>query len=194
MKRLLLLPSHCTWQNQNYFKQLADTEKLLAMRHLFSTSLILIGFALLLAGCTKPDLPLNYRDHGKSATYSSNQTAVQLYRYYNNWRHVRYRYGGLSKKGVDCSGLVYQAYHTLFDIELPRTVASQIRSGHRVSRRRLIAGDLVFFKTGFRQWHVGIYIENDQFLHVSEKKGVTISSLNSTYWGRHYWKGIRVQS
>lgn len=164
------------------------------MKHLFSTILIVIGFALLLAGCTKPDLPPHSEYQGKPDFQSSNQTAAQLYKYYNNWRHVRYRYGGLSKKGIDCSGLVYQAYHTLFDIELPRTVDSQVRSGRQISRRRLTAGDLVFFKTGFRQRHVGIYIENNQFIHASEKKGVTISSLNNTYWGKHYWKAIRVQS
>ncbi len=164
------------------------------MKRLFSTILIIIGFVILLAGCAKPDLPLHSGNRGKTAFHGSSQTAVQLYQYYDDWRHVRYRYGGLSKKGIDCSGLVYQTYRTLFDIDLPRNVASQVRSGRRISRKRLTAGDLVFFKTGFTQRHVGIFIENDQFMHVSEKKGVTISSLNHAYWGKHYWMAVRVQS
>ncbi len=164
------------------------------MKRFGLTTLFAIGFALLLVGCTKPDLPLHSGNRSKAAYQNRNHTAVQLYRYYDDWRHVRYRYGGLSKKGIDCSGLVYQAYRTLFDIELPRNVASQVRSGRRISRRRLTSGDLVFFKTGFRQRHVGIYIEDNQFIHVSEKKGVTISSLKHAYWGKHYWMAVRVQS
>lgn len=164
------------------------------MKRLSLTTLCAIGFALIWAGCTKPDLARHSGSPGKTAFQSSNQASVQLYRYYDDWRHVPYRYGGLSKKGIDCSGLVYHAYRTLFDIELPRNVAAQVRSGRRISRKRLKPGDLVFFKTGFRQRHVGIFIENDRFIHVSEKKGVSLSSLNDTYWGKHYWMAVRVQS
>ncbi len=168
--------------------------KYLVMKRSCLTTYISIGFVLLLAGCAKPDLPLHSGNRGEIAFQSRNQTAAQLYQYYDHWRHVRYRYGGLSKKGIDCSGLVYQAYRTLFDIELPRNVASQVRSGRRVSRKRLTAGDLVFFKTGFRQRHVGIYIDNNRFMHVSEKKGVSLSDLNDAYWGKHYWMAVRIQS
>ena len=164
------------------------------MKRFWMTIFLTVGSMLMLASCAKPDLPRYSATRTNKAFQGQSQTTAQLYGYYNDWRHVRYRLGGLSKKGIDCSGLVYHAYRTLFDVELPRNVASQVRSGRRVSRNRLEAGDLVFFKTGFRQRHVGIYIENNRFMHVSEKKGVSLSDLNDAYWGKHYWMAVRVQS
>ena len=84
---------------------------------------IAVVVALWLVGCAKPDLHYSPAKGDDRSVSLSGRTAKQLYQYYNDWRHVRYRYGGLSKKGIDCSGLVFNAYHTLFNIKLPRTVA-----------------------------------------------------------------------
>lgn len=115
-----------------------------------------------------------------------------LYSQFNDWQGVRYRYGGLSRSGIDCSGFVYVTFKTKLGLNLPRTTALQTRLGKEVNKSELKAGDLVFFKTTFQSGHVGIFLENDRFLHVSERKGVTISRLDDNYWKSNYWKSVRI--
>lgn len=111
---------------------------------------------------------------------------------YQDWKGVRYRMGGLSKNGIDCSGFVYLTYREQFQRTLPRTTAQQSLSGMQVRTQDLIPGDLVFFRTGRYQRHVGMYVGENQFLHVSSRKGVTLSALSTPYWERHYWQARRV--
>ncbi|MGR9051657.1 MAG: NlpC/P60 family protein [Gammaproteobacteria bacterium] len=115
-----------------------------------------------------------------------------LYAQLDDWRAVRYQLGGLSKRGIDCSGFVYLTFRDLFGIELPRTAYRQSVAGVPVNKDRLEAGDLVFFKTGHRRRHVGIYLEHQLFMHVSVMKGVTLSRLDQGYWAGKYWKAMRV--
>ena len=114
-----------------------------------------------------------------------------LQKYFKNWRGVRYRYGGLTSKGVDCSGLSLRAYKELYNVKLPRTVREQARKGTRIQKKNLRPGDLVFFKTGRYSRHVGIYLGENKFIHASRSKGVTQSNLNSSYWRSKYWKAKR---
>lgn len=123
----------------------------------------------------------------------SEQVKQVLNQQYQDWRDVPHRMGGTSKNGVDCSGLVYTTYRTRFGVDVPRSTASQSRSGRSVSREQLRAGDLVFFKTGVFTRHVGMYIGKGAFLHASSSNGVTISNLEDGYWRRTYWKARRVQ-
>ena len=115
-----------------------------------------------------------------------------LREYFIRWQGTRYRYGGLSHTGVDCSGLTLITYRELFGKNLPRTVKEQVKKGKKISKASLQAGDLVFFKTGIFQKHVGIYLEDDLFIHASGSKGVTISSLNNEYWQKRYWQAQRI--
>jgi len=115
-----------------------------------------------------------------------------LYSQFNEWRDVRYRYGGLSRSGIDCSGFVYITFKTKLGIDLPRTTAMQVKLGEKISRGELRPGDLIFFKTTPSSGHVGIFVEKNKFLHVSEKKGVTISNLDNSYWKSNYWKSVRL--
>ena len=78
-------------------------------------------------------------------------------------------------------------------VDLPRTTEELAREGERVDRSELQAGDLVFFKTGFRQRHVGIYMGGKRFLHASTSRGVMTSSLNNVYWKERYWKARRIE-
>ena len=116
-----------------------------------------------------------------------------LYSQFLDWESVPYELGGLSKQGIDCSGFVYVTYRVKFGVQMPRTTAVQSAAGRVVSRSRLEAGDLVFFKTGLSTRHVGMYLEDQQFLHVSSSKGVMISSLDNPYWSEKYWKSTRVE-
>ncbi len=129
---------------------------------------------------------------GASVPLTTDEINNRLNRYYLSWRGVPHNYGGESFTGVDCSGFVKLAYREIFGVQLPRTVSEQSRIGSRVSKRNLQAGDLVFFKTGWRRRHVGVYVGDNQFIHASERHGVTRSSMNNKYWRRRYWKSKRL--
>ena len=107
------------------------------------------------------------------------------------WKGVRYKWGGTSKDGIDCSALV-QKFARELHIELPRTTGLQIRTGKKIGKHELRTGDLVFFWTSPVQRHVGIYVGKSEFIHASSSKGVTKSSLNETYWKERYDTGVRV--
>lgn len=105
---------------------------------------------------------------------------------------VPYLWGGATPSGFDCSGFVQYVFKK-HGITLPRTSKEQYTVGTYVSRANLKVGDLVFFNTsGSGISHLGIYIGNDQFIHSSTSKGVTITSLSSSYWSSRYWGGRRV--
>lgn len=113
---------------------------------------------------------------------------------HQEWRGTKHQLGGLSKYGVDCSGFVYLTFLQKFSINLPRTTQLQSKQGSYIPRQQLKAGDLVFFKTGIKVRHVGIYIDNNQFLHASTSKGVMISNLDNRYWNKAYWQARRISS
>jgi len=119
-------------------------------------------------------------------------TNSQLRHFYKDWKAVRYKWGGNSKRGIDCSAFVQKAYKKSFNLKLPRTTKKQHNIGKYIKKDALRLGDLVFFKTGWNTRHVGIYLNNARFMHASTKKGVIISSLNNPYYKKHYWKAKRI--
>jgi hypothetical protein len=124
------------------------------------------------------------------ASPDTDVTLSRLYQQHADWRGTPYRLGGQSRHGIDCSAFVQQTYQDLFGLWLPRTTSQQIRAGQAINKTDLQPGDLVFFRNGN---HVGIYLEDDRFLHASTRLGVTISSMNNIYWSRKYWRSIRVR-
>ena len=115
-----------------------------------------------------------------------------LYRQYQKWRGTRCHYGGMSKTGVDCSGFVYLTYRDQLGIHLPRTTLHQSTSGSMIASDELRAGDLVFFLTDGQTRHVGIYLDNSQFVHASKSQGVIVSSLDNNYWRDTFWQARRI--
>lgn len=98
-----------------------------------------------------------------------------------------YDYGGNSLSGIDCSGYTMNVYKNSIGRELPHSSQKQFGMGKSVSASDLKFGDLVFFNTtGESASHVGIYIGDDLFAHASVTLGVTISSLESTYYKTRY--------
>ncbi|TEW56861.1 hypothetical protein E2R68_00290 [Psychromonas sp. RZ22] len=117
---------------------------------------------------------------------------VLLMSEYSYWKGSPYRWGGNTLNGIDCSSLVQQVFHNTFNITLPRTTEYQVRKGYSINKSDLKVGDLVFFKTGWRTRHVGIYMGNNEFFHASTSRGVMISKLSNPYWKKHYWQSRRV--
>ena len=101
---------------------------------------------------------------------------------------VRYKYGGTTKKGMDCSGLVYTSFKQE-NIALPRTTKDLSKTGDWVDIKQVQKGDLLFFATKKNSRtinHVGIVtnsrVGNVEFIHASTSKGVMISNLAERYW------------
>jgi len=104
------------------------------------------------------------------------------------FRGGKYVWGGTTPEGFDCSGYVQYLYKK-HNIDLPRTAWSQSQKGETVDITQLKKGDLLFFNTdksrGIPISHVGIYIENGQFIHAASKqKGIIISPLAGFYQDR----------
>ncbi|MBB1201003.1 glycoside hydrolase [Enterobacteriaceae bacterium 89] len=117
---------------------------------------------------------------------------------YTRWEGVKYRLGGTSRKGIDCSSLMQEIFHAAFDdmlsTRLPRTTSGQIGHGIRATRSDLRPGDLVFFHMSAAERHVGVYIGEDRFIHASTSQGVKISSLQNDYWVKRYTTARRILS
>jgi cell wall-associated NlpC family hydrolase len=105
-----------------------------------------------------------------------------------DWMGTRYVFGGLDRSGIDCSAFTREVFQKSFGVELPRTAYMQYQLGESVDKSELKFGDLVFFHTaGYAPiTHVGIYIGEGLFANAACSKGVTVGSLTSTYWSKHY--------
>ncbi len=162
------------------------------------TLILSLSIMILISACgpsvRKDEARPPHKKHAKAADLQKKSTVTKgLYSQHREWKGVKYRMGGLNKRGVDCSGFVYLTFKSKLGIKLPRTTKAQARLGKEVEKSRLKAGDLVFFKTSYKVRHVGIYIENGKFLHASTSRGVMISRLDNVYWKKKYWKARRVK-
>lgn len=133
-----------------------------------------------------------------SFTNTNNNTAeaatpTELIQVASQYKGIPYRYGGTTTAGFDCSGYTSHVFKQL-GISLPRTSGGQYSIGTAVSKANLQVGDLVFFNTSGRGVsHVGIYIGNNNFIHSSSSKGVSVASIyDPYYWGSRYIGAKRV--
>jgi cell wall-associated NlpC family hydrolase len=129
---------------------------------------------------------------------SSNESVNNAVDYAKTFKGVRYKYGGTTKKGIDCSGLVYTAFKKE-NINVPRTTKDLSKTGKWIDVNDVQEGDLLFFATKKNSRsvnHVGIvttsrtgYVE---FIHASTSKGVMISNLAERYWYLSYVQARRI--
>ncbi len=108
------------------------------------------------------------------------------------WSGTPHVWGGTTKNGIDCSALVQNVYQDVLDISIPRTTAQQSKIGDFVQPGNVMVGDLVFYHIDRRTRHVGIYLGENEFMHASKSEGVTISSLDDSYWKKRFWMIRRI--
>lgn len=145
---------------------------------------------ILLSACQKTAVYSLPPSHTSTKQHASR--LAKLNRQFAQWRGVPHRTGGLSKRGIDCSGFVYLTFKDLFHLTLPRATKGQSRAGRQIAKRDLRPGDLVFFKIPGKGRHVGITTRPNTFIHTSSSKGVMASNLNNPYWQKTYWQSRRV--
>lgn len=119
-------------------------------------------------------------------------TNLGLYATIDNWYGTRYRYGGTSSRGIDCSAFMQKLAAYAFGLSLPRTAKEQFKSSVQISKSDLKEGDLVFFNTTGGVSHVGMYLQNNKFVHSASSKGVMISDLSDKFWTKHFIGAARV--
>jgi cell wall-associated NlpC family hydrolase len=114
-------------------------------------------------------------------------TNLALYQFIDEWYATRYRFGGTTKNGIDCSSLMQKIYLAAYNKDIPRTAVTQYAATLRISKDELEEGDLIFFHTTRKGIsHVGLYLGNNRFVHASSSRGVIISELTEEYYVRAY--------
>jgi probable lipoprotein NlpC len=107
----------------------------------------------------------------------------RLYNFIELWTGVPYKFGGLDKDGVDCSGLTLLLEQQVYGINLPRITYQQVAVIKRKYEEELKEGDLVFFDFDDKQFsHVGVYLQNGYIVHASSTKGVIVVPLHGAMY------------
>jgi lipoprotein Spr len=116
-----------------------------------------------------------------------------LYLFVADWLGTPHRIGKCTKDGIDCSCFVKLLYETVYAKKSPRTAHEMYDVSERLERKALSAGDLVFFTISSRKVsHVGVYLKDGWFAHVSTSKGVMINNLSEKYYRQYYSGGGRI--
>ena len=154
-------------------------------------------FLVLLSSCHVTKVPQTVPASVKNVSrtlgiHVSNKVYFPLYLEISSWIGVPYKYGGITRKGVDCSGLVLNVYREVYGVVLGRSSEQMMQQDcQELSKQQLREGDLVFFATTKNKKkinHVGIYLKDNLFAHSTTSRGVILSSLEEDYY-RKTWVG-----
>lgn len=133
---------------------------------------------------------VHYEDYEDTSAVST--IREELTAYAMEWLGTRYRYGGSSKKGTDCSGFTMAVFKE-FGYTLTHGASDQQRASRSVTAAERDVGDLVFFSFyGSGATHVGIYLGGGNFIHASTSQGVIVSSLSEKYYANGYCGAGRI--
>lgn len=155
------------------------------MKNLF----YLIAIAFIFASCGSSK---------KSIKASSNTQVDRIVNQAQAFSGTPYAWGGTTRKGMDCSGLMYVAFQKE-NIQLPRVSRDMVTRGKPVKKNAIKKGDLVFFKTDKNSRkinHVGLVTQVRSgviyFIHATSSKGVVTSTLDQKYWQDAYSQARRM--
>lgn len=135
--------------------------------------------ALVFTACSSRKYSPSNTKGAKAAEAMSNLKSKELYNFITEWTGVKYRLGGLDKKGIDCSGFTYLVQRDIYGKQLPRRSRDQATVIKDKNITQLKEGDLIFFAFGGREIdHVGIYLNGDSFVHASPSRGIIVEDLS----------------
>jgi murein DD-endopeptidase / murein LD-carboxypeptidase len=148
--------------------------------------LILIAFMVLsITGATAQNQFSDYVQYLKNNT----PNLKPLGSFVMEWYGVKYKLGGNTKRGIDCSQFTKKLYSEVYGKKLGNNCAEQWKQTNRIKKDSLLVGDIVFFRSTQSPsgWHCGLYLGKDTFAHAANKKeGVKISSLSEPRYLRSY--------
>jgi lipoprotein Spr len=125
----------------------------------------------------------------------SNISNTGLYSFIDEWYGVPYKYGGKNKDGIDCSNFTATLYKNIYHQAVSGSSSSIFNQCKVVSKKDLKEGDLLFFKIEKDNIsHIGVYLQNNKFVHATTKKGVMINDLNEDYYKKYFYKAGRLSN
>jgi len=170
---------------------------------IFVLNLISCGSSRSKVITTKKENNRNYSPERASTSENpeiktSNKKVHNIISTAKSFEGTRYKYGGTTKRGMDCSGLIFTAFSEE-NIPIPRNSRAMSLEGERLYLKQVNPGDLLFFETNKNRKlinHVGLVVEVERddiyFIHSSTSRGVIISSLSEPYWTSSFVMARRV--
>ncbi len=141
--------------------------------------LSLLFLVLIIASCGSRKYPV--KPDAKAARAADAMAALKskdLYRFITDWAGVKYKMGGMDKSGIDCSGFALLLEKKIYGLTLPRRSRDQAEAIKKKNINNLEEGDLIFFSFGGNEVdHVGVYLNNNFFVHASTTRGVVVDDL-----------------
>ena len=139
----------------------------------------------------KKDDDVNTKNHDILKSFN-------LVDYAKQFSGVKYKFGGTTRDGMDCSGLVFETFKA-FDIILPRSSKDMAKRGEKITLKDTQEGDLLFFKTMSKRndiSHVGLVVTSEngdiKFIHSTTRAGVIVSKLSENYWDNAFVEARRI--
>lgn len=118
----------------------------------------------------------------------------KLYTFIDEWYAAPYKYGSAEKTGTDCSGFANKLYESVYGKKIARSSKEIYATSKEIELKNLREGDFVFFKIESKNIsHVGVYLQNNKFVHASTKKGVIINDLDEAYYKKYFFAGGRIK-
>jgi cell wall-associated NlpC family hydrolase len=169
------------------------------MRVILFTFFILLSFSSCKSTkLTKRSNPIPNASKTSSKVSSKTDKVQNIINNAIDFNGTKYKYGGTTNKGMDCSGLIFVAFKKE-NIALPRVSRDMAKQGKRITLKNAKKGDLLFFKTSKNSKeinHVGLIVDSNsdtiEFIHATTSKGVITSSLSEPYWKSAFIEARRV--
>ncbi|MEX0661042.1 MAG: NlpC/P60 family protein [Balneolaceae bacterium] len=153
---------------------------------------LLLILSFLISSCGVVERSAQPIEQSSVSETSKNTVVDQLIEAHLEWEGTPYILGGSGVGGIDCSAFTQVVFQDYFGLQLPRNTRQQLQEGQSVRRNYIRPGDLVFFKTGRQLLHVGIAMEDGNFVHASVSSGVMISNIEQDYWASRYLSTRRI--